>query len=35
MVIVEGGRPFIGTRRRVKIDTTWRTGAYATAGKGR
>jgi ribonuclease G len=35
MVIVEGGRPFIGTRRRVKIDSTWRTGAYATASKGR
>ena len=35
MVIVEGGRPFIGKRRRVKIDNTWRTGAYATASKGR
>jgi ribonuclease G len=38
MIIVEGGKPFLGQRRKVKITATSRTGAFATlvaAGKGR
>jgi hypothetical protein len=33
MVIVEGGRPSLGTRCKVRITDTARTGAYATALK--
>ncbi len=33
MVIVEGGRQFLGKRRKVRITDTARTGAYATALK--
>src|SRR5665811_2136709 len=33
MVIVEGGRPHLGTKRKVRIAATARTGAYATVSK--
>jgi len=33
MVIVEGGRPFLGKRCKVRISATARTGAYATVLK--
>ena len=33
MVIVEGGRPHLGTKRKVRIAATARTGAYATVAK--
>jgi len=33
MVIVEGGRPYLGTKRKVRIAATARTGAYATVSK--
>ncbi|MGO8684449.1 MAG: Rne/Rng family ribonuclease [Thermoleophilia bacterium] len=38
MIIVEGGKPFLGHRRNVRITATSRTGAFATllaAGTGR
>ena len=35
MVIVEGGRPFLGERRKVRIAATSRTGASATLTGGR
>ncbi len=35
MVIIEGGRQFLGTRRRVRVVTAVRTGAHATLVSGR
>jgi uncharacterized protein YacL len=38
MIIVEGGRPFLGHRRQVKVMTASRTGTFASltaTGKGR
>jgi uncharacterized protein YacL len=34
MVIVEGGRPYLGERRRVRVTATARTGATAVLAGG-